>query len=109
MLSDLMGFPIFIGWMMHFMIGVVFANGYVFFMSGWLQKIESKILKGALFGFAVFVFAQIMMALMSAMMGGMPSQQGTMAMIMIGSIIGHIVFGIVVSLLVSKAEVLQPA
>jgi hypothetical protein len=50
-----------------------------------------------------------MMVLMSAMMGGMASPEGSMAMIMIGSIIGHIVFGIVVSLLVSKAEVMQPA
>ena len=102
MLAGMMGLPVFIGWIMHFMIGVIFALAYIFFLSGFLGKISSKIGKGALFGFIVFVFAQVMMAVMGAFMGGMPSPAGSMTLAILGSIIGHIVFGIVVTLFVSN-------
>ena len=94
MLSGMMGFPIIIGWFMHFMIGVIFALGYVLFFNNLLKKINSKILKGAIFGFTVFIFAQVMMAMMEAIMGGMPSPEGNMLLMFIGSIMGHIVYGI---------------
>ena len=100
MLSGMMGFPVFMGWVAHFMIGVVFALAYVFFLSGLLKSINSKVLKGAIFGFSVFIFAQIMMAVMGAIMGGMPSPAGGMLMMMIGSIVGHIVYGIVTVLFI---------
>jgi len=32
MLSSIIGFPILVGWVMHFMIGVTFAMAYVFFL-----------------------------------------------------------------------------
>ena len=95
MLSAIMGMPIVIGWIMHFMIGVVFGIGYVFVFEKWVRKINSRLLKGAIFGFAVFIFAQVMMAVMGAIMGGMPSPEGNMLLIMMGSIIGHVVYGIV--------------
>ncbi|OQX73751.1 MAG: hypothetical protein B6D61_12180 [Bacteroidetes bacterium 4484_249] len=94
MLSGMMGFPIIIGWFMHFMIGVTFALGYVFFFNNLLKKINSKVLKGTIFGFSVFIFAQIMMAMMETIMGGMPSPEGNMLLMFIGSIMGHLVFGI---------------
>jgi uncharacterized membrane protein YagU involved in acid resistance len=109
MLAGMMGIHIVLGWMMHFMIGITFAVGYVFLVSDWLRKIESKILKGAIFGFAVFIFAQIMMAMMSAVMGGMPSNEGSMMLMMIGSIMGHIIYGIVMALFVKKSYEYQPA
>jgi len=37
-----------------------------------VKRINNKVLKGLVFGLAVFVFAQIVMAIMGAMMGGMP-------------------------------------
>lgn len=95
MLSAIMGMPIVIGWIMHFMIGVVFGLGYVLVFEKWVRKINSRLLKGAIFGFAVFIFAQVMMAVMGAIMGGMPSPEGNMLLIMMGSIIGHVVYGIV--------------
>jgi hypothetical protein len=104
MLAGIMGLPVFIGWIMHFMIGVIFALVYVFLFSGILGKIGSKILKGAIFGLAVFIFAQVMMAVMSAVMGGMPSPAGNMILVILGSIMGHIVYGIVVALFVPNKE-----
>ena len=65
-----------------------------------------RVLRGAVFGMATFVFAQVMMMIMGAMMGGLPPMEGSKAMLMMGSIIGHVVFGIVVALLVKPA--LQP-
>ncbi len=100
MLSAMMGNHILIGWTIHFMIGIIFATTYVFFAAGWLSKIENKILKGAIFGFGVFVFAQIAMAVMSAMISGMPSPQGSMMLLILGGFLGHLVYGIVVALFV---------
>ena len=98
MLSMMMGFPIVVGWMMHFMIGIIFAIAYAFFFIKVVKKISNNILKGAIFGFAVFIFAQIAIAMMGAMMGGMPPMEGSMMLMMVGSIMGHIIFGIVVVL-----------
>lgn len=100
MLSGMMGFPIFMGWFMHFLIGVVFALGYVFLLKNIFKNINSKILKGTIFGFAVFVFAQLMMVVMGAIMGGMSSPEGNMLLMAIGSIVGHIIFGIVTVLFI---------
>jgi len=102
MLSMMTGFPIVVGWLMHFMIGIIFAMAYAFFFINVVKKISSNILKGAIFGFAVFVFAQIALAIMGAMMGGMPPMEGSMMLMMIGSLIGHVVFGITVALFVKE-------
>jgi hypothetical protein len=99
MLAGMMGVPVTIGWLMHFMIGVIFAASYVYLFHPKVN-IKSKALKGAVFGFAVFIFAQIEMAVMGAMMGGMPQPEGSMLLMAIGSIMGHVIFGIVVALLV---------
>ena len=104
MLAGMMGLPLFIGWLMHFMVGVIFALAYVFFFSGILAKISSKIVKGALFGFVVFIFAQVMMAVMGAILGGMPSPAGSMTLVILGSMMGHLVYGIVVALFVPNKE-----
>lgn len=98
MLSMMTGLPLTVGWIMHFMIGVIFASGYTFLLKKAVRKIGSHVLKGTIFGFAVFVFAQIMMAIMGGLIGGMPSMEGSMILVMIGSITGHIVYGIVVAL-----------
>lgn len=102
MLSMMMGFPLVVGWMMHFMIGIVFALAYALLFMGLVRKVKSPILKGVLFGLAAFVFAQVMMAIMGAMLGGMPPMEGSMMLMAIGSILGHVVFGIVVALIVKE-------
>jgi uncharacterized membrane protein YagU involved in acid resistance len=104
MLSMMMGFPIVVGWVMHFMIGIIFAFAYAFLFIDLLKKIKNNILKGAIFGFAVFMFAQVAMAVMGSMLGGMPEMEGNMVLMMIGSIIGHIIFGIVVALFFKQAK-----
>lgn len=98
MLAVTIGFPVVVGWIMHFIIGVIFALGYGYLFLPRVKKISSKVAKGAIYGVIIFVFAQIMMLLMGAMFPSMPSPQGSMVMMIIGSVMGHVIFGIVVAL-----------
>jgi hypothetical protein len=98
MLSGMMGVPIMVGYLMHFMIGVIFAAAYVYLFNPKVH-IHNKLVKGSLFGFAVFIFAQVMMFIIGKIMP-MPMMEGSMMLMMIGSLIGHLVFGIVVALIV---------
>ncbi len=104
MLSGMLGVSILIGWMMHFMIGIIFAIVYVYLFNPRVH-IHSRAGKGILFGVVVFLFAQGMMFLMSKMMP-MPSNsmKDDMVLMMIGSLIGHLVFGLLVGLLVPLQE-----
>ena len=101
MLSMLMGVPIIVGWMMHFMIGIIFAMAYAFIFINVIKMVGYNILKGAIFGIAVFIFAQIMMAIMG-MMFPMPPMEGSMILMMVGSIMGHVIFGITVAMIVKE-------
>lgn len=100
-LSMMMGFPVGIGWMMHFMIGIIFAMAYSFFIINLVKKVGNKILKGAIFGMAAFIFAQIMMAIMG-MVFPMPPMEDSMMLMMVGSIMGHVIFGITVAIFVKE-------
>jgi len=101
MLSMMMGLPIAVGWLMHFMVGIIFSMAYAFLFINLIKKVSSNIFKGAIFGMAAFIFAQIMMAIMGAMFP-MPPMEGSMILIMVGSIMGHIIFGITVALFVKE-------
>ncbi len=103
MLAGMLGAPVIVGWVMHFMIGVIFAVSYNYFFAKQLAKISGPVVKGAVFGIIIFVFAQVMMMAMGAIMGGMMAPEGSKVLMMIGSLMGHIVFGIVVAL-VSKEK-----
>lgn len=100
MLVGMLGVPIEVAWVMHFMIGTIFAFSYALFFIKLLKKIDSKILRGAIFGIAVFIFAQIAIAIIGAMMGGMPPTEDSIMLLMLGSFMGHIVYGITVALFV---------
>ncbi|HEY8661247.1 MAG TPA: DUF6789 family protein [Hanamia sp.] len=95
MLAGMMGMPIIAGWVMHFMIGVIFALAYTYLFAPKV-KISNLFLKGAVFGFVVFIFAQIMLAIIGAMLS-MPKTEGSIMLIMMGSIIGHVIYGMSVS------------
>lgn len=98
-LSMMMGLPLAVGWFMHFMIGIVFALAYTFFLFKLLKKIGNSLMRGIIFGLIAFAFGQLMIAFMG-MVFPMPPVQGSMALVMIGSILGHMVFGITVVLLI---------
>ena len=104
MLSGMLGVSPVLGWLMHFMIGIIFAAIYVYLFNAHIH-IHSRAGKGLLYGFIVFVFAQIMMFIMNKIMP-MPasSMKNNMVLMMVGSLIGHLVFGLLVGLLVPIEE-----
>lgn len=98
LLAGMLGVTSIVGWMMHFIIGIIFAAAYVYLFNPKV-RISNKLLKGALFGLIVFVFAQVMMFVMGNIVS-MPMMESDMMPMMLGSLIGHLVYGIVVALLV---------
>lgn len=98
MLAVTMGMPVAVGWIMHFIIGIIFALGYGYLFLPKAQKIGSKIAKGAIYGVIIFVFGLIMNQIMGAIFPNMPAPKGDMVMVIIAKLMVHVVFGIVVAL-----------
>lgn len=98
MLANMMGISIMLGYLMHFMIGIIFAGIYVYLFNAKVH-IHSKLIKGLLYGFVVFIFAQIMLFIIGKIMP-MPMSNDNMMLLMLGSLISHLVFGVVVALIV---------
>ena len=88
MLADQMGGNAALGWIGHFMIGVILAEVYAM-VAGSLPG--PVVVRGALFALAPWLLAQ--MAIMPMM--GMGFFSGAMNLAM-GSLIGHIIYGGVV-------------
>jgi uncharacterized membrane protein YagU involved in acid resistance len=100
MLAGAMGGSMALGWLGHFMIGIVLAAGYavvggVLPGPGWFR--------GTLFGIAPFLLAQIAVVPMM----GMPFFSGFGAMA-VGSLVGHLVYGGVVGGVYGEAREAQP-
>ena len=101
MVADTLEMPIAVGWVMHFGIGIVFAAMFVY-LFGPKVPISNSIVKGALFGIAAFILAQIPMSMMGD--AAAPPEGSSMLMVALGGIVGHVVFGIVVSLVANKSN-----
>jgi uncharacterized membrane protein YagU involved in acid resistance len=90
--NPMMPMPYFMGWIVHFMVGIIFAIIYA--------TVAIKVLKGAyffkgiIFAIGIFIMAQ---AVMMPMMGNGFFSNGNMSLIM-GSLIGHLVFGVVLGI-----------
>lgn len=92
MLAGFMHIPVIAGWMMHFLIGIILAGGYVLIFQSKLPG--NPVIKGILFGLIPFLMAQLMvMPMMGA--GFFSSHTGTPLMMVMGSLMGHIVYGAV--------------
>jgi hypothetical protein len=101
MLSGMLCVPVFIGWVMHFMIGIMFAFIYTY-LCIFKHKIKNVWIKGAVFGIIAFVVAQIMLGIMG-MMFPMPKMEGSMVLTAMGSLMGHVIFGMAVAKTVGDA------
>ncbi|MFO7589145.1 MAG: DUF6789 family protein [Gemmatimonadota bacterium] len=88
MLAGAMGGSLVLGWMAHFMIGVILAVGYAVLAP---RLPGAPALRGALYAIAPFLMAQLLVIPMM----GMPVFSGSAVMAM-GSLIGHLVYGVVV-------------
>lgn len=97
MLAGTMGAPVIIGWLAHFMIGIILALFYAsLFLS--FSKREPNFKSGMLYGIIPWLMAQIIvMPMMSTMNGGSFFSglfSGSIMMAM-ASLIGHLLYGTV--------------
>lgn len=93
LLAGAMGVPIVVGWIMHFVNGIIFALGYGYLFAP--NVIITNIwLKGIAFGIVALILAQIGMQVMGMMLE-MPPMNGSMPMRLVAMLIGHLVFGVV--------------
>lgn len=104
MLAGMLRVPLAAGWFMHFMIGIMFAAGYVFFFQHILRKINNRLVRGSVFGVIAFAVAQLSFPIMELVFGpaATAATNDSMLLLLIGSIMGHVIFGIVVSLFIKE-------
>lgn len=91
MLGSVMGGNVALGWMAHFVIGVVLAVGYAAVFAGRLPG--PAVVRGALFSLLPWLMAQVVVMPMM----GMGLFSGSMIAAG-GSLMGHLVYGIVLGL-----------
>lgn len=101
MLSSMFGGNLMIGWVMHFMIGIILAFNYtILFYSKF--NINPIWLRGAIFGIIPWLMAQIIVMPMMSMMNGMPYSAGLFSgsfMMAMASFVGHLIFGAAVGII----------
>jgi hypothetical protein len=95
MLAGMMGMSLSIGWMMHLMIGIIFGIIYATLFFKYMSKLKSKPYRGLVYGFIVFIVAQMAMAMAGKCILCMPDKGMLMAM---GSLMGHLFYGVTLSL-----------
>ncbi len=93
MLGDFMRMPSVVGWIAHFMIGVIWAIVFAYFFAAKLPG--APWLKGVLFSLGPWFLMQIMASPMMGM-GVFFSSSSTPMMMVVGSLLGHVVYGAVV-------------
>lgn len=91
MLGTMFGISAMFSWVVHFLIGIVFA---LFYTLACLMKkfVSNDHLRGVLFGIIVFVLAQVGLVVLGKLVE-VPQPQGDMTLMVIGSVIAHIVYG----------------
>ncbi len=100
MLADFMHLPVFFGWTIHFMIGLIFAFIYSILPGKILPN--QNLIRGILFSTIPFLMAQLMIMPMMGM-GIFTSGAGEMQMkLVFGSLIGHLIYGIALGLTIKK-------
>lgn len=105
MVSGILDVSVSLGWLAHFLIGIIFAALYVYlflplyaYFFQPIKTMEGKILKGAVFGLFVFVLAQIMLVITTSIYIVMAAPTDPTLLLIIRSLMGHIIFGVYVAL-----------
>lgn len=93
MLAGFMGLPLAVGWVMHFMLGIILALIYAI-----VAKEKPTLAKAMLFSVAPWL---VMMVALLPMMG-LPLFKGSILFGM-GALLGHLVYGLVVGLVYKTA------
>ncbi len=95
MMAAFMGIPVWLGWAMHLMIGIVWAMVYVFLVKDRLTL--SPAIKGMLFALLPWILMQLMVMPMMGM-GLFSANAPNQVMMVLGTMMGHLVYGLVLGL-----------
>ena len=97
-----------LGWVIHFMMGVIFAIIYALLWDSGIGGDGSIVVSGALFGAVHWLLVGLIMGMVPMMHAGIKSGDVTAPgiymtknggmMAFVGGLIGHVVFGLVVAL-----------
>lgn len=97
MLASTMGAPIIVGWIAHFMIGIILAISFaVIYVPNF--STSNKIKTGAIFSLFPWLMAQILVMPMMSIMNGGTYFNGFFSgsiILAAASLMGHLVFGVV--------------
>ena len=86
-MNPMMELPYFVGWMMHFVIGIMLTFIYAAFL---FDKLPSEgWMKGAIYSVIPFLVMQMMLGPMM----GMPFFSGGAIMAIMGSLLAHLAYG----------------
>lgn len=98
MLGSMFGDSIVIGWIMHFMIGIILAVTYGLIFYNKLS-LSNPFVKGAVFAILPWLMAQLIVMPMMSSMQGMGFAAGLFSgsvLIAMASLMGHLLYGAVV-------------
>ncbi|MGF7080366.1 DUF6789 family protein [Mucilaginibacter sp. UYCu711] len=95
MMAGFMGIPVWLGWAMHLMIGIVWAMVYVFLIKDRLTL--NPAIKGMLFALLPWILMQLMVMPMMGM-GVFSANSPNPVMMVVGTMMGHLVYGLVLGL-----------
>ena len=95
MMAGFMGIPVWLGWAMHLMIGIVWAMVYVFLVKDRLTL--SPAIKGMLFALLPWILMQLMLMPMMGM-GVFSADAPNPVIMVVGTMMGHLVYGLVLGL-----------
>jgi len=96
-MNPMVAMPVFVGWTMHFIIGIILTGIYAAFFVKILPFDSWK--RGALYSLIPFLMAQL---IVMPMMGMGVFSGGNMMMI-VGSLLGHLVYGGVIGFMYSES------
>lgn len=102
-INALLGGSELVGWTVYIFMGAVFAVIYHYGFAHRLP-IESNIVKGLIFGFAIFVIAQASVFILPALGVKIPDSGASMLSIIAGNLVGHLIYGVVVAVIEHDAE-----
>jgi uncharacterized membrane protein YagU involved in acid resistance len=101
MMAGFMGIPIWVGWAMHLMIGIIWAMVYVIFVRDRFTL--NPALKGLLFAILPWMLMQLMVMPMMGMGVFSANSPEAMKMVM-GTLMGHLVYGLVLGITTKHKE-----
>jgi uncharacterized membrane protein YagU involved in acid resistance len=111
MLAGTMGTPIIIGWLAHFMIGIILSFIYAaIFLPATKKTANYK--NGAIYGIFPWLLAQIMVMPMMMVLNGGSFISGLFSgsiMMAMASLIGHLLYGAILGLIYKPQIIIKSA